>query len=64
MCDKVLKTLWHTQNVKAIYDQNVTLKCMNYWDSGLNALDSRTFITIIHITILIGWRCLRKERIG
>jgi hypothetical protein len=25
MRDKVLRTHWHTQNVKAIYDQSVTM---------------------------------------
>jgi hypothetical protein len=35
-----------------------------YWDSRLNALGSRTFITTVHIAAatVISWRCSRKER--
>ncbi len=33
-----------------------------YWNSGLNAPGSRTFITTVHIAAVIGWRRSRKER--
>jgi hypothetical protein len=41
-------------------------KGMEYWDSGLNASSSRTFITRVHIAAaaVIGWKRWGKERTG
>jgi len=40
-------------------------KGMKYWNSGLNASSSRTFITRVHIAAaVIGWKRWGKERTG
>jgi len=37
---------------------------MKYWDSGLIAPGSSTFIVTVHIAAVIGWKRSRKERTG
>jgi len=45
--------------------ENLLNKGVKYWDFGLNGPSSKTFIARIHVlAIVIGWKHLRKERIG
>jgi hypothetical protein len=37
---------------------------IKYWDSGLNARRSRTFIATVHIAEVIGWRRSGKKGVG